>query len=367
MHVNAGTTRQLSVWCADWPVVALERPSHLPVAVIRSHRVVAVGPVARADGVVPGLRRREAQTRCPQVELHTADPARDARVFEVVLSAMEQVAPHVELGPPGRCAIPVTGAARLHGGERGLAAAVLQHVQRALVDGPGGGRVPCAVGVGVADGPRAAALAAETAVDRNGGRSPLVVPAGESGKFLAPLDVRRLHPDPADPTCATLRRLGVRTVARFAALPAADVLERFGVDGWALHRIATGTEDWSPELVEPPSEMSVAVDLDPPLDRIDQAAFVVKSLAHELLVALAAQSLLAARFLVTVVTEGGAVLERSWRHEGALTAAAVAQRVRWQLDGWLRTGVGATGALGPVVRLEVRPEGLRPTGGTQLE
>ena len=63
--VADGPSRLLAVWCADWPVVALERPPDLPVAVLRANRVLASGPAARGEGVVPGLRRREAQARCP--------------------------------------------------------------------------------------------------------------------------------------------------------------------------------------------------------------------------------------------------------------------------------------------------------------
>ena len=35
------------------------------------------------------------------------------------------------------------------------------------------------------------------------------------------------------------------------------------------------------------------------------------------------------------VTEHGEELHRVWRHDGLLDAAAIADRVRWQLDGWL--------------------------------
>ncbi|MFM7062710.1 MAG: DNA polymerase Y family protein, partial [Actinomycetes bacterium] len=283
-----GPSRLLSVWVADWPVVALERPPDLPVAVLRANRVLAAGPVARAQGVVPGLRRREAQARCPSLELHDHDLGRDARVFERVLVAMEQVAPRLEVAAPGRCAVPTVGPSRLRGGDRALAADVLGLVREALADL---GRP--VVGVGVADGPRAAALAAEEAVARHDGRRTLVVPPGASAGFLATLPVGRLHPDPADPVCATLARLGLRTVGRFAALPAADVLDRFGPAGLELHQVATGQEHRRPVLAEPPADLSVVVEPDPPLERVEQAAFVVKAMAEQMVAGLAAGALVA--------------------------------------------------------------------------
>ena len=48
-----------------------------------------------------GLRRREAQARCPQLHVVTADPARDARHFEGVTAAVDEVVPRAEVLRPG--------------------------------------------------------------------------------------------------------------------------------------------------------------------------------------------------------------------------------------------------------------------------
>jgi protein ImuB len=76
-------------------------------------------------------------------------------------------------------------------------------------------------------------------------------------------------------------------------------------------------------------------ELDPPATRIDEVAFVAKGLADRLLDRLAALGCSCAQVTVEVETEHGERLARCWRHEGALTAAALAARVRWQLEGWL--------------------------------
>ena len=57
--------RTLVVWCPDWAVAAAGHPGTVPVAVVHANRVVACSAAARADGVRRGLRRREAQGRCP--------------------------------------------------------------------------------------------------------------------------------------------------------------------------------------------------------------------------------------------------------------------------------------------------------------
>src|ERR687892_255815 len=109
----------LVVWCPDWPVVAAGAPPESLTAVVHANRVVACSAAAQAEGVRPGLRRREAQGRCPELELLAHDPARDARAFEPVLTAMEQLTPWVEVLQPGACAFPARGAARYHGGSAG--------------------------------------------------------------------------------------------------------------------------------------------------------------------------------------------------------------------------------------------------------
>ena len=67
--------------------VAAEGGADIPAAVVLANRVVACTPAARAEGVRRGLRKREAQGRCPQLVVVADDPARDARAFEPVVAA----------------------------------------------------------------------------------------------------------------------------------------------------------------------------------------------------------------------------------------------------------------------------------------
>ena len=83
--------RSLVVRCPDWPVVASGRPPSEPTAVVRANRVVACSTAARADGVGVGMRLRQAQGRCPSLHVLERDLSAEARAFEPVLSALEQV------------------------------------------------------------------------------------------------------------------------------------------------------------------------------------------------------------------------------------------------------------------------------------
>ena len=58
-----------AVWCPDWPVTVARAeaglPDSEPVAVLTANRVVACSHAARRQGIRRGMRRREAQARCP--------------------------------------------------------------------------------------------------------------------------------------------------------------------------------------------------------------------------------------------------------------------------------------------------------------
>jgi protein ImuB len=124
--------RLLVLWCPDWPVVAAGAaagtPLLAPAAVFSANRVVACSAAARRSGVGRGMRRRDAQSRCPGLVVHQHDPDRDARVFEPVAAAVEQHAVGVEVVRPGVVAVPVGGAAGYFGGEEALAERLLDEV-----------------------------------------------------------------------------------------------------------------------------------------------------------------------------------------------------------------------------------------------
>ena len=346
--------RTLVVRCADWPALAAGCRPDEPAVVVHANRVRAVTPAARVEGVAIGQRRREAQGRCPSVAVVEADEGRDARAFEDVARAVEAFAPRVELTVPGRVAVPTRGPSRYFGGDEALAARVAEAVDGVLA--PRGW--PGHVRVGVADGAFAAGLAA---ADR-AAAPVLVLAPGAAPAFLAPRPVGVLgRPELVD----LLVRLGLGTLGDLAALDAADVLARFGEQGRVAHRLARGLDERPPAVADPPAELVVAAEVDPPAERIDAVAFVAKALADELHDRLGAAGLACTRVVVTAESEHGEVHERAWRHEGALTAGAVADRVRWQLDGWLH-GSAAHRPTGGIAHLRLTPDEVGGATGRQL-
>ena len=361
--------RTACLWCPEWPVIALRArdPALCDVAVAVVERgerglvVIAASTEAVAEGVTPGLRRREAEARCAGLVVAEGDPQVEARAFERVARAVESFTPRFVLEEPGRLTFPTRGPSRYFGGDTAMAGRCLDAVRDiGITDAR----------VGVADGEFAAMLAARAAEPG----AAYVVPPGESPGFLAPWPVAVLEgPEPGEAAelADLLVRLGLRTLGAFAALPDGAVLGRFGSTGARAHRLARGDDGAGASPAPPPPELIETAELDPPAVHVETAAFAAKALAERLMARLGALGLACTRVMIEAETERGERLTRCWRHEGALTPAALAARVRWQLEGWLTAEVDDDGsvdelATSGLVLLRLVPDEVLPATGRQL-
>lgn len=318
--------RVLVVWCPDWPAVAAAAEAGAeatrPVAVLAANRVIACTATARAEGIRRGLRKREAQGRCPELLVAQDDPDRDARLFEPVVTAVDATVPGVEVLRPGMLALSARGAARFFGSEEAAA--------ERLVDAVAAVGVECQIGI--ADELSTAVFAARRAT---------LVPSGKGAEFLAPLPISELAGEPvlAAPQRAELvdllHRLGLRRIGDFAALTPAEVASRFGADAIVAHRCARAMPERPPAARLPAADLTVEQRCDPPIERVDTAAFAGRMLAAELHTKLAAAAVACTRLVIHAETEAGEEFSRIWRCAEPLTPDSTADRIRWQLDGWL--------------------------------
>jgi protein ImuB len=194
------------------------------------------GP-AEAFGIHAGMRLGEALARCPGLGLIPPDSARADAEWEQALRRLEAVGAAVESARPGEAFFEAKGLRSLWGGSlEGVLAKARRSLARPVRLAAGPTRL-CAYAGALRARPR---------------RGPVIVPAGAGRAFLAPLAVGLLRdrlsgdwervnvPD-------TLERLGVRTLGELAALPDAEVADRFGAPGLR----ALGMARAEPERLRP--------------------------------------------------------------------------------------------------------------------
>ncbi|HLS49322.1 MAG TPA: DNA polymerase Y family protein [Actinomycetaceae bacterium] len=349
------TARRVAVWVPDWPVAAAViqglAAAHEPVAVHDGREVLVCSAAARRQGVRRGMRRRSAQGVCPELVLVAADEDRDARNFEAVAQGVEEVAAGVQVLRPGVVLLPARGAVRHAGSEERLAELIVGEVAE---------HSGAECQVGISEGLLAPLLAAQLQQ---------AVPVGEAAAFLAPHRIETLElgvgvgqrRQELSELAGVLHRLGLRTLGAFAALPAGDVAARFGARGLWAHALAGGGELRVGHPRRPEPDITVQADLDPPIARVDVAAFAARGLAEKLADRLLRRGLLCARLRIEAGTENGERLTRTWRLDASPTAAELTDRVRWQLEGWL-TGRSARPPSAPLLRLELTAEEVGPAG-----
>ena len=214
------------------------------------------------------MRRREAEARCPNVEVVDADLALEARTFELVARGRDRH-PACRARSSWSLQLPHAGPSRYFGGDLLLA----ERLHAVIVDALDG---DADVRIGVADGEFTAGLAARRA--RLG--EPRVIEPGASAAFLAPWPVAVFEDEEI---ASLLVRLGLHSLGDVAALPPDAVLARFGVEGRVFHDLARGRDPGPPVLVAPPPDLVEQVELDPPASRVDVATFAAKGLADRLL------------------------------------------------------------------------------------
>lgn len=319
--------RVAALWFPDWPVQAakLELDDELeePIAIASQHRIKVCSRAARALGIRRGMRVRNAQAAAPELAVIEDNPDRDGRMFASLGASLDDVAASVEVLRPGLVIADLEAAARFHGSEDRALEMLIDAASRRGID----------AFAGAADEIATAVIAARTSH---------VVPPGASASFLSPHPVSVLTAEVALGTDAetvrTLGQLGVATLGDVAAIPPAAMTTRFGAGGMHIHRIAAAAPDRrvAPEL--PVADLAVAITPEDPIERVDAAAFAARALAASLHERLKDAGRNCLRLKITAELESGDRVEQVWRTREALSEAGTADRVRWQLDGWLTSG-----------------------------
>jgi protein ImuB len=350
--------RVMVVWCPDWSVVAAldeaERSPRSPAAVLSANVVEVCNGPARAEGVRRGQRRRDAQSRCPDLLLLPANPDRDARAFEPVLSVVEDLRPGVAALRPGLLAVRAPGS--WYGTESEAAATVCQAlVESGVWD----------VRIGIADD----LFTAEQAARTTEVQAWEVVPTGGSATFLRLLPVHVLQGDAQGRELVSLlQRLGLRTLGDLADLPGDAVEHRLGTYGASVRRRARGEDPTLFAARTPPPELEADVVFEPPLDSVEAITFSVRTTAEGFLDRLAHHQLVATGVRVEAESDGVVCSSRTWLHPRHFTARDLVDRVHWQLQsagstsgpGAMRARKAVGRVRAPIDRVRFLPEVVEP-------
>ncbi|TYL44945.1 DNA polymerase Y family protein [Nocardioides sp. BGMRC 2183] len=362
------SARILVVWCPDWSVTAalMERAETgapvergAPAAVLSANRVVVCNGPARAEGVRRGQRRRDAQARCPDLLLLAAGPERDARWFEDVLIAVEEVRPGVSPIRPGLLAVPAPG--RYHGGEEAAAALLAEELV-------GAGVWDCRFGI--ADD----LFAAERAARAADAQGCVVVPRGASAQFVGDLPITVLADDGPDGQrlADLLHRLGLNRLREFAAFGAGEVSNRFGSYGVEIQRRVRGSTTRLAGPRTPPPELACEIGFEPALDSAEAVTFSVRTTAERFVAVLADRQLVATAVRIEaefedLAPDGRGISARTWLHPGCFTSRDLVDRVHWQLQAGtpgsgLRSRKEAGAVTAPITRVRFVPDTVEAAG-----
>ena len=251
-------------------------------------RLVAVDPVAAAEGLTPGLTLADARSRTPELRTADSDPAADAVWLERLARMALRHSPGVALAPPDGLYLETTGLEPLTGGEAPLLKGVVDRfrdegltVRAALADTPG--------------------LAFALARFGPGG----IAPRGAGPEQLGRLPVSALDLDPD--TVELLGDLGLRRVAQLIAMPRPTLAERLGPE--LLTRIdeALGTRAaaLAYRMEVPPHRATL--DLADPVAEEAQVLGIARRLAERLVLRLEGEGLGGRRFRLELFRLDGAV------------------------------------------------------------
>ena len=351
--VSSSVPRVLTLWCPEWPVHVVP-PVQEPLIVLDQHRVIAACPSARDAGVRTGDRRRTALRACPNATVVSRDYSAEVQAFERVVSAVAGIIPLVELLEPGSLCLDMRGPTRYFGGEH----SVVDHV-RSVIENQLAAEVP--IGIGVADGRAASAIAAR----RSGAvHRPVIVEPGRTAAAFTTMSLRWLHAigEMSIELVELLDRLGIRAVGDLAALDERDVLTRFGLPGVRAYRVATGADERPLSSVAPSQLPERERRFEEPVLSVTPVVFTARELASELVQELAIEGLVSTRITVAAETEHSERTERHWYRSEGFTAAAIVDRVRWQLDAWINESSAVSAG---VIVLRISVTAVRPDDGVQ--
>ena len=239
-------------------------------------------------GLTQALPLANARAICPDLVVHEADIAADAKTLEDVADWCDRFTPLVALDAPHGLLLDITGCAHLFGGEERLLKLVCDALtQRGFT-----------VTAAIASNP----VCARTMNRHVHGR---IVPDGEEASAVSPLPVSALGASEA--ITLGLRRAGLKTIGDVASRAPHEITARFGAAFTARLAQALGEGDAPISPRKPPPDYIVEKRFAEPVATDTVIAMSLSSLATTLVAAMAQQGKGARRLEALFFRTDGAV------------------------------------------------------------
>ncbi len=316
-----------------WPFLAFGLNDPDLLAVVADKGVVkALSPRAKKEGIVVGDRARTAISVAPDLMVISSDLIDHGKLIFRVSSILEKFSPLLEVFDQGVWAINAKGPSRYFGGEASLAQQIREALAEEIVPDSFTGKCQktalsnqdslFSFGVSIADGIFTARVAAKRS---------LIIPAGESGAFLAPLPVTEL---PDGEVVELLTRLGIASLGEFADLDFNLVMQRFGTTGALLHRMASGLDTSLLEPVKIKDDFNQKIEFEDPVETASAVAFSCRAAADYMLKRLLEDGYICQSLRVVLLSDNGEESIRDWSIQDGFSSNSLLERVRWQLESW---------------------------------
>lgn len=313
------------IWVPDWPVESIllagKAQPQEPIAVIDGRGVVACNSVARELGIRRGMRKRSAQMTATELRVFPRDDVYELQAFDRVARVVHEHVAELSVIQPGTLTFGARGPIRSVGSPHKLAELLIGEIAN---------ETGVEAHIGFGNGLLCATLAA---------RQDLIVENAQVFLDSQPIDSLRYgclaHDDNQRmSTCIrNLHALGIQRIGDLRALEKTAVISRFGSVGVSIYRLLAGDDD---DIGHRHSEETVVCrrSFDDPLTNIDQAAFIARHIAQDVVDELTYRGVISRELGIDVRMANGQSRNRVWAMDVA-SARDITDRVRWQLAAWI--------------------------------
>lgn len=255
-------------------------------------RVFMCSESASKKFVVAGMKWPEARATCANLIWRQYDVKSYREAQKQIINELVLCSPRVSAKEPGIFILDADGMQRL-GGEGKLCRDLLKLVSKLGYT---------TAHVGVADSAFAAIVAS-----RSKNRW-YIVPPGKDREFLNQLSISHLALD--SDLQDVFVDLGIKSMGHLAQVPANNLAERFGLEAVNAQQLVLGFDKFQPNIPVPDRKFDACIEIDGPIESLEQTVFLLKSMLDHLQVKLQKEGYCAEELLIRFFNDDDEFYER---------------------------------------------------------